>query len=75
MTPLARGSYVVHGDHPEHGLGRVIGVSAFATRVLFTRGGVRVFRAADTIRLKNVGTPAAADISALDSKMQALTPA
>lgn len=72
MRPLEKGSFVVHEAHPEHGLGRVIAVSAFATRVLFTRGGVRVFRAQDTQRLKNVSAPAAADVELLEAKALAL---
>ena len=69
---LGNGSFVVHEAHPEHGLGRVVGIGAFATRVLFSRGGLRVFRADDTNRLKSVGQPSAADVALLDAKESAL---
>ena len=71
--PLEKGSFVVHEAHPEHGLGRVIALGTFATRVLFTRGGLRVFRAEDTQRLKSIAATAAADVALLDSKELALS--
>lgn len=66
--PLEKGGFVVHESHPEHGLGRVISIGAFATRVLFTRGGVRVYRAEHTMLLKGVTSPAAADVAQLEAK-------
>ncbi|OGQ26035.1 MAG: hypothetical protein A2138_19070 [Deltaproteobacteria bacterium RBG_16_71_12] len=70
--PIETGSFVVHEAHPEHGLGRVIAIGSFATRVLFARGGLRVFRADDTQRLRSVSTPAAEDVALLESKALAL---
>ncbi len=68
---IGHGSYVVHESHPEHGLGRVIASGEFAMRVLFSNGGIRVFRADDTGRLRNVPSPAAADVAALDERERA----
>lgn len=69
---LQMGSFVTHEAHPEHGLGRVVAMGAFATRVLFTRGGLRVFRAEDTQRLRTVASPPVAEVAALDEKERAL---
>ncbi|MBI1945143.1 MAG: hypothetical protein HYS27_05575 [Deltaproteobacteria bacterium] len=66
--PLQQGCFVVHETHPEHGLGRVIAMGTFATRVLFARGGLRVFRAEETQRLRSVATPTAEDLALLVSK-------
>lgn len=71
--PLEKGSFVVHEAHPEHGLGRVIAMGTFATRVLFARGGLRVFRADDTQRLRSVTSPTAEEVALLDSKELALS--
>lgn len=70
--PLVMGSFVVHEAHPEHGLGRVVAMGAFATRVLFSHGGLRVFRADDTQRLRSVAAPAAADVAVLEEKERVL---
>ena len=72
LKPIENGSFVVHEKHPEHGLGRVVSMGAFATRVLFQNGGVRVFRAGDTSPLKSVTTPLAADVAALAAKEAAM---
>ncbi len=69
---IVMGSFVVHEAHPEHGLGRVIAMGAFATRVLFSHGGLRVFRADDTQRLRSVASPPAADIAVLEEKERVL---
>lgn len=69
--PLQQGSLVVHEAHPEHGLGRVIEMGAFATRVLFARGGLRVFRAQATQALRTVATPSAEDVALLEAKERA----
>lgn len=70
--PIEKGSFVVHEKHPEHGLGRVLSVGEFATRVLFQSGGVRVYRASALVTLKSVLTPAPADAEALAAKELAL---
>ena len=70
--PIEKGSFVLNETHPEYGVGRVLAAEAFATRVLFPKGGVRVFRATDTGRLKSVSTPPPADVEILDAKEAAL---
>ncbi len=70
--PIEQGSFVVHEKHPEHGLGRVVSTGAFATRVLFQNGGMRVFRAGDPNALKSVTAPAASDVASLAAKEAAL---
>ena len=70
--PIEQGNFVVHEKHPEHGLGRVLSTGAFATRVLFQNGGLRVFRAGDSSTLKSVASPAAADIAAIAAKEAAM---
>jgi hypothetical protein len=72
LKPIEQGSFVVHEKHPEHGLGRVVSTGAFATRVLFQHGGLRVFRAGDPSALKSVNAPAAADVAVLAAKEAAL---
>jgi hypothetical protein len=66
VSNIVMGSFVSNDKHPEHGLGRVLAIGAFATRVLFERGGVRVFRAGEPNQLKVVlkPDPAAADVLA-----------
>jgi hypothetical protein len=70
--PLEKGGFVVHGAHPEHGLGRVLSIGAFATRVLFTHGGVRVFRVDAPSDLTSASHPAAEDIALLEQKEAAI---
>ena len=69
---IAKGSFVVHEKHPEHGLGRVLDVSTFAIRVLFQQGGVRVFRTATPAPLKDVVNPQPADVEQIAAKEAAM---
>jgi hypothetical protein len=69
---IEKGEHVRHEARPEYGVGRVIAVGVFATRVIFPTGGLRVFRAHDTVRLKVVATPSAEDLAILDGKVAAL---
>jgi hypothetical protein len=66
--PIEKGGFVHNESHPEYGTGRVLAVEPFSTRVLFSQGGLRVFRAADMTRLKGVAPPPASDIELLDAK-------
>jgi hypothetical protein len=70
--PVEIGGFVVHEKHPEHGLGRVINVGSSAIRVMFQHGGLRVFRVGEPHPLKNVVTPAPADVEAIAQKEAAM---
>ena len=69
---IAKGSFVVHEKHPEHGLGRVIDFSTLAIRVLFQRGGLRVFRNTAAVPLAGVTSPLPADIEQIAAKEVAM---
>ncbi len=49
---IDKGSYVRAEAHPEYGVGRVLSVDTFSTRVLFSTGGVRVYKNSDMGRIK-----------------------
>ena len=66
--PIEKGNFVVHQSHPEHGIGRVLSTTAFAMRVLFLHGGVRVFRVDDSAAPLKATTPLPADVEALALK-------
>jgi hypothetical protein len=70
--PIEKGIFVLNEAHPEYGVGRVLAVETFATRVLFPKGGLRVFRASDTGRLKAVAAPPPPDLELLEEKEAAL---
>jgi hypothetical protein len=63
--PIEKGSFVSLEAHPEYGVGRVLKVDTFATRVLFPKGGVRVYRAGDMARLKSVAAPVGPELDTL----------
>lgn len=65
---LAKGNFVSAPEHPEYGVGRVIAVDVYVTRVLFPGGGVRVYREDDLDRLKSVRAPGADELAVLDQK-------
>ena len=66
--PIEKGNFVINQNHPEHGIGRVVATTAFATRVLFLHGGVRVFRTDDNGVPLKTATPLPADVEALALK-------
>lgn len=66
--PIERGSYVQDTRHPEYGVGRVLNAGAFATRVLFVRGGLRVFRVDEGGKLRTSAPPPAEELEALSAK-------
>jgi hypothetical protein len=70
---IEKGDFVRHEGKPEYGVGRVLAVEVFATRVLFPSGGLRVFRAHDTVRLHTAPTPSVDDLAILDGKQELLT--
>ena len=65
---IEKGSFVNAEAHPEYGVGRVLVVDTFVTRVLFPLGGLRIYRADDLSRLKGVSAPSTQDIETLDRK-------
>lgn len=65
---IEKGSFVHIEAHPEYGVGRVLAVETFVTRVLFPQGGLRIFRAGDHERLKGSPAPAAPELEMLDKK-------
>ena len=69
---IEKGCFVQNEGHPEYGVGRVLEVGAFATRVLFPNGGLRVFRVEATQGLKTVAAPAAGDVELLAQKEAAM---
>lgn len=66
--PIERGSYVQDTRHPEYGVGRVLNAGAFATRVLFARGGLRVFRVDEGGKLRTSAPPPPEELEALSAK-------
>lgn len=66
--PIEKGLYVQDSKHPEHGVGRVLVAGSFALRVLFLKGGVRVFRQEDATRLRTSSPPSADELEALNQK-------
>jgi hypothetical protein len=64
---IDKGSYVRAEAHPEYGVGRVLAVDAFSTRVLFSTGGVRVYKNSDMGRIK-ASQASEDDKAALDAR-------
>jgi hypothetical protein len=50
----------------------VLDIGAFATRVLFQKGGLRVFRVGSVDHLRTIATPATADIEIIAQKEAAM---
>lgn len=64
---IDKGSYVRAEAHPEYGVGRVLAVDTFSTRVLFSTGGVRVYKNSDMGRIKTAQA-SEDDKTALDAR-------
>lgn len=64
---IDKGSYVRAEAHPEYGVGRVLSVDTFSTRVLFSTGGVRVYKNSDMGRIK-ASQASEDDKTALDAR-------
>jgi hypothetical protein len=65
---IEKGSFVLYEAHPEYGIGKVIAMEAFSSRVLFPEGGLRLFRSEDMTRLKNVSQPPQDAVALLASR-------
>lgn len=65
---IETGSFVHCEAHPEYGVGRVIAMESFSMRVLFSEGGLRLFRAGDMGRLRWTSAPSSDVVELLTSR-------